>query len=318
MPAESHFSPYLTFNRDEWRRLRNNTPLPLTEADLIKLRGINEDVSLEEVSEVYLPLSRLLDLYVTSSQDTYSATKTFLGHPTKKVPYIIGIAGSVAVGKSTTSRILQALLARWPHHPKVDLVTTDSFLYPNRVLEERGLMKRKGFPESYNVRKLLQFLIDVKSGRPEVSAPVYSHLAYDIVPGHKQTIHQPDIVIIEGLNVLQTGESEDRNGRYIPPLFVSDLFDFSIYVDAKEEHIEQWYIDRFKVLQRTAFSNPDSYFHRYADLSDEEATETARQIWREINGLNLRTNILPTKWRAQLILSKGEDHSVESIKLRKL
>lgn len=318
MANNDNLSPYLSFTREEWQQLRNSTPLPLSEDELIKLRGINEQISLEDVSEVYLPLSRLLNLYVASSQDTYKATKTFLGHPNEKVPYIIGIAGSVAVGKSTTARILQALLSRWPNHPKVDLVTTDGFLYPNRVLEERGLMKRKGFPESYDIRRLLRFLADVKSGRPEVTAPVYSHLAYDILPDEVQVIRQPDIMIVEGLNVLQTGEAEDRNGRYIPQLFVSDFFDFSIYVDANEEDIARWYVERFKVLQRTAFSNPNSYFHRYASLSHAEATNTAMRIWREINGRNLVSNILPTKLRAQLILEKGPNHSVKGVKLRKL
>lgn len=318
MLVNEHVSPYISFTREEWRQLRNSTPLPLSEDELMKLKGINEQISLEDVSEIYLPLSRLLNLFVASSQDTYRVTKTFLRHPTEKVPYIIGIAGSVAVGKSTTARILQALLSRWPNTPKVDLVTTDGFLYPNRILEERGLMKRKGFPESYNIRRLIRFLADVKSGRSEVAAPVYSHLAYDIVPGQTQMIRKPDIVIVEGLNVLQTGESEQRSGKCIPKLFVSDLFDFSIYVDADEDDIARWYVERFKVLQRTAFSNPNSYFHHYASLEDEEATETALRIWREINGLNLVSNILPTKQRAQLILEKGPNHFVQGVKLRKL
>jgi type I pantothenate kinase len=307
-------SPYLDFSRDEWSQLRNSTPLTLTEDDLTKLRGINENVSLREVEEIYLPLSRLLNLYVAATQSLHKATHTFLGSSTAKVPYVIGIAGSVAVGKSTAARILQALLARWPNHPKVDLITTDGFLYPNAVLDARGLMKRKGFPESYDRRRLVKFVADVKSGEPEVTAPIYSHLEYDILPDQLQTVRQPDIMIVEGLNVLQTGVGSSDHS----PFFVSDYFDFSIYVDAEESHIKQWYVDRFLTLRRTAFADPASYFHRYAGLSDDEAREKARSIWNEINGLNLRENISPTRTRAHLILEKGADHSVQHVRLRKL
>ena len=303
-------SPYLRFSRTEWASLRASTPLPLTEKDLSTLRGINEDISLDEVAGVYLPLSRLLNLYVSAIQSLHKATDTFLGHLPAKVPYIIGIAGSVAVGKSTMARILQALLSRWPDHPKVDLVTTDGFLYPTAVLEKRGLMDRKGFPESYDQRRLVNFLTEIKSGKREVSAPVYSHLIYDIVQGVVKTVSHPDVLIVEGLNVLQSS----RRSR----TFVSDFFDFSIYIDAAEETIENWYVSRFLKLRETVFQNPKSYFNRYSKLTQEEATEKAHSIWRQINGPNLRDNIQPTRERAQLILRKGTGHSIEEVRLRKL
>jgi type I pantothenate kinase len=307
-------SPYVRFTREEWARLRAATPLTLTEGDLAHLRGINERIALDEVADIYLPLSRLLNLYVAASQNLHRVSDTFLGSPAAKVPYVIAIAGSVAVGKSTTARILQALLARWPDHPQVDLVTTDGFLFPNRVLEERSLMERKGFPESYDLRRLVRFLADVKSGQAEVRAPVYSHLTYDIVPNEEQVVRQPDIMILEGLTVLQAGDG--RAGR-VPQLFVSDFFDFSIYVDAEESDIEQWYLDRFLTLRETAFTDERSFFHHFAALSEDEAVEVARGIWRSINGLNLHENILPTRERARLILEKDADHSVRAVRLRK-
>jgi len=289
--------------------------MTLTDADLKTLRGLNEYVSLEEVAEVYLPLSRLLNLYVAAAQGLHNVTDRFLGKPARPVPYIVGIAGSVAVGKSTFARTLQALLGRWPNHPKVDLVTTDGFLYPNRVLEERGLMNRKGFPESYDLRLLMRFMADLKSGADEVCAPVYSHLVYDIVPGEETAILQPDIVLVEGLNVLQTPDSARRRSIRT---FVSDFFDFSIYLDADEEDVEEWYVARFLTLRDTAFRDPRSYFRRYADLSTDAAVATARRIWEEINGINLRDNIRPTRNRARLILRKAADHSIREVRLRKI
>jgi type I pantothenate kinase len=307
-------SPYLAFSHAEWGRLRAATPLTLTEEELARLRGLNDKVSLEEVAEIYLPLSRLLNLYVVATQGLHAATATFLGNLTAKVPFVIGIGGSVAVGKSTTARLLQALLARWPNHPKVDLVTTDGFLYPNRVLEERGLLQRKGFPESYDQRALLRFMAAVKAGEPEVRAPVYSHVVYDIVPDQHLVVRQPDIVIVEGLNVLQSGDGHPDRTR----LFVSDYFDFGIYVDAEETDVEQWFVERFLALRDSVFRNPESYFHRFAQLTHEDAVAMAQRVWREINGLNLRENILPTRDRATLILEKAADHRVRRVRLRKL
>ena len=305
---------YLHFDRDEWAALRAATPLTLRENDLEALRGINERIDLDEVAAVYLPLTRLLNLYVAATQNLHKASAAFLGTLAPKVPYVIGVAGSVAVGKSTFARLLQALLARWPDHPKVELITTDGFLYPNRVLEERGIMNRKGFPESYDTRRLLQFLRELKSGAAEVSAPVYSHVVYDIVDGAEATVHQPDILILEGLNVLQVGNTAEVAN----PEFVSDYFDFSIYIDADESDIEEFYVQRFLTLRETVFQDPNSFFQHYAHLTRDEAVETARFIWREINGRNLRENIAPTKGRAGLLLRKGRDHRVTDVALRRL
>jgi type I pantothenate kinase len=301
-------SPFLVLSRPEWSALRASTPLTLTEDDVVELRGINTALSLQEVEEVYLPLSRLLNLYVRASHHLFSVTDTFLGNPASPVPYVIGVAGSVAVGKSTTARVLQRLLSRWPDHPRVDLVTADGFLYPNRILEERGLMNRKGFPESYDRRRLIEFVSLLKSGAERVAAPVYSHQAYDIVTGTERVVTRPDILIVEGLNVLQGGGA----GTY-----VSDFFDFSIYVDANPSEIERWYVDRFLTLRKTAFQDPAAYFHRYASLSEAEAEDEGRRIWKEINLVNLEENIAPTRDRATLILHKGGDHSVEEVRLRR-
>lgn len=301
---------YIDFTRDEWADLRAATPLTIREKDLQALRGINSELDLPEVVDIYLPLTRLLNLYVAATQSLHRVSATFLGTISPKVPYVIGIAGSVAVGKSTFARVLQALLSRWPDHPKVDLVTTDGFLLPNAELEARGLMNRKGFPESYDARRITEFLRDVKSGEAVVTAPVYSHVVYDIVPGEEIVVRQPDILILEGINVLQAASGSSE--------FVSDYFDFSIFVDAAQADIERWYVDRFLHLRDTIFQDPNSFFRHYADLSLDEAIATAKGIWQEINGKNLVENILPTKHRASLILHMGPDHLVTDVRLRKL
>ncbi len=300
---------YVQFEREEWLKLRAATPLTIRDEELEALLGINERIDLREVAEVYLPLTRLINLYVSATQNLHKVSSTFLGTIAPKVPYVIGVAGSVAVGKSTFARILQNLLERWPDHPKVDLITTDGFLYPNAELERREIMHRKGFPDSYDTKQLLQFMRAIKSGK-KASAPVYSHVVYDIVPDECVTIDQPDILILEGLNVLQVGTEANE--------FVSDYFDFSIYIDAQESIVRDWYVDRFMTLRTTIFQNPNSFFRAYASLSDEQAVETAISIWEGINGLNLRENIEPTRERASLILHKGADHRVDDVRLLRL
>jgi type I pantothenate kinase len=309
------FSPYWTFSREAWAKLRADTPMTLDDADIERLGGVIERISTPEVVDIYLPMSRLLNFYVRAQQALHSASTKFLSQNDGKMPFIIGIAGSVAVGKSTTARVLRALLARWQNHPHVDLVPTDGFLLPNAVLQERGLMNRKGFPESFDQQRLLQFMADVKAGRPRVEAPVYSHFNYDIVPDETIVVDRPDILIVEGLNVLQPAKLP-KDGMAVP--FVSDFFDFSIYIDAEQSVIEDWYVARFMKLRRTAFRDPSAYFHRYSHLSETEAPLKALEIWRTINLANLKRNILPTRQRANLILRKGRDHAVETVSLRKL
>ncbi|WP_370640511.1 type I pantothenate kinase [Salipaludibacillus sp. CUR1] len=316
MGTMENLTPFMTFNRDEWAELRQSYPMEVTAEEIERLKGVNDVLNMQEIADIYLPLTRLINLHAIASQELYRSRYVFLQKQERKVPYIIGIAGSVAVGKSTIARVLHTLLSRFDHHPKVDLVTTDGFLYPNAELERRGIMNKKGFPESYDVHALLTFLTELKSGKSTVEAPVYSHLTYDIVPEEKQVVNQPDIVIIEGINVLQPPKktSEDFGDQ----VYVSDYFDFSIFVDAEEENILHWYVERFKTLRETAFRNPASYFRKYADLNDQEAYETAKGIWERINRTNLHENILPTRHRADLILRKGAHHLVSEIKMRKV
>jgi type I pantothenate kinase len=309
------YNPYRVFTRAQWAALRNDTPMTLTADEVARLRSLHDRLDIKEVEEIYLPLSRLLSFYVEATQRLFVAQRRFLGIRDRKMPYIIGVAGSVAVGKSTTARVLQALLARWSPRPRVDLVTTDGFLYPNRVLEREGLMTRKGFPESYDLPAVLAFLSDIKAGRRPVRAPVYSHLTYDIVPNEWIEVDRPDILILEGVNVLQTGRLP-RDGNAVP--YVSDFFDFSVYIDADEPILREWYVERFLALRNTAFADPRSYFNRYAGLSDTEATAKALELWNGINLVNLEENILPTRPRATLILKKGADHVIETVSLRRL
>ncbi|MDX6738348.1 type I pantothenate kinase [Actinocorallia sp. A-T 12471] len=310
-PWEPIPSPYVEFSREAWKQLRANTPLTLDQGDLDELRGLRDPIGINEVEDVYLPLTRLLNLFFTGDSGLRDALSTFLNESVRPTPFVIGVAGSVAVGKSTVARLLQALLARWPEHPRVELVTTDNFLYPNAELLRRGLMTRKGFPESYDRRALLRFISRIKAGAKEQTIPVYSHLQYDILKGERQTVRTPDILIFEGINVLQ-----------VPPtgsLSVSDYFDFSIYVDAKVEHIRDWYVERFLALRRTRFADPRSYFHEQARAqSENEAVGFAKAIWHETNERNLTENILPTRARATLVLHKGPDHAVQRIRLRRI
>ncbi len=307
----AQISPFIELDRAGWAALAPSMPSPLRETEIVQLRGLGEPLDLREVAEVYLPLSRLLNLYVGATKSLHDATSEFLRERVEGTPFVIGVAGSVAVGKSTIARLLRELLARWEHTPRVELVTTDGFLFPNAELERRGLMARKGFPESYDRRALLRFVSEVKAGAAEVRAPFYSHLAYDIVPDAQITVRRPDVLIVEGLNVLQPPGPGHR-------LAVSDLFDFTIYVDARTSDIARWYEERFLKLQRGAFANPRSYFHRYASLTEDEARQRAREIWKSINEPNLLQNIRPTRSRASLVLRKSADHTVSSVLLRKL
>ena len=313
--TSSTVTPFEEISREDWARLSRQTPLPLSEEDVTRLRGLGDRVDLREVDAVYRPISRLLNIQVAAAQALRRSREDFLDQHQHRTPYIIGVAGSVAVGKSTTARLLRELMARWPETPRVQLVTTDGFLHSNAVLESRGIMHRKGFQESYDRRRLLRFVADVKAGQEQVEAPVYSHLTYDILEDERVVVQQPDVLIVEGLNVLQPARPR-RDGRL--GMAVSDFFDFSVYVDARVEDVQRWYVERFLKLRRTAFSDPRSYFRRYADLTDEEAVETAQGIWQRINGPNLTENVVPTSGRADLVLRKDGQHRVHSVLLRKV
>ena len=313
--VNEELSPYIKFSRSEWRKFRQNTPMTLADSDLDSIQGIAEPISLLEIEEVYLPLSRLLNLYVAATQELYKISTQFLGHPQPNVPYVIGIAGSVGVGKSTTSRVLQSLLSRWPNHPHVDLVTTDGFIYPNAILERNDLMQRKGFPESYDLHRLINFLIDLKSGCRELRVPVYSHYTYDIQPQERQIIRQPDILILEGLNILQVGWLANTGKK---PRFISDFLDFTIYVHAETAIIKRWFLKRFMFFREQARLEPAAFFYRFAQLTNAAAINFAIDVWTNINEANLYKNILPHKDRAKLILTKTIDHSVQEILLKKI
>ncbi|HQZ12918.1 MAG TPA: type I pantothenate kinase [Devosia sp.] len=308
------FAPYYSFTKAEWSRLRADEQMTLSAADIKRLRSLSDPISLDEAEDIYLPISRLISFYVEAAQAVHRVSSRFLNTEEEKVPFIIGVAGSVAVGKSTTSRILQALLSRWPTSPKVDLVTTDGFLFPNAELEKRGLMDRKGFPESYDRPRFVKFLSDVKSGRPSVSVPIYSHLAYDVMPGEEAVVKAPDILIVEGLNILQPGELP-KSGK--PIVFASDFIDFAIYMDAEEDDLRDWYMERFRRLRKTAFADPRSFFHKFSEMGEKDATDFGQWAWDAINLPNLRDNILPTRSRADLILHKSRTHMIDRVELRK-